>query len=151
MADFSVRGAEDLAALGKRLKGQDKALRRDLTKNIRGAAKPATDRATRALASRAPGGELAEHIRKQKSSVQVRTGANTAGVRAGAGKKGSGMRTLDRQGKVRHLVFGRPGSWVTQSAPQAKGRWEQSLRSERGRLQRAVLDAMQTTARRIVR
>lgn len=148
--DFTVRGADELAALGKRLKGQDKTLRRDLGRNIRAAAKPATDRATGRLADTAPGGELAQHIRKQRSSVQIRTGTNTAGVRVGAGKKGSGMRMLDRKGQVRHPVFGRSGSWVTQESPESRGKWSASLLGERPALQSAVVEAMEQTARRIV-
>ncbi len=148
--DFTIRGADDLAALGRRLKGQERALRRDLTAGIRRAAKPATDAATRALAATAPGGALEERIRKQRSTVQVKTGARTAGVRAGAGKKGSGMGLLDRKGQVRHPVFGRSDSFVTQNVPGAQGAWSRGLETQRGQLQKAVVDAMEQTARRIV-
>jgi hypothetical protein len=149
--DVEVRGADALVALGKRLKTQGPALRRDLTKEIRQVAKPATDAATQALADKAPGGRLEEVIRRQRSTVRVSTGAKTAGVRVGAGKKGSGMRMLDRRGQVRHPVFGQHGrSWVTQDVPGAKGVWEQQLRARKRQLERGVVKAMENTARRVV-
>jgi hypothetical protein len=152
-ADFQVRGADDLIALGKRLKNEPKALRRELTKEMRAAAKPASDAATKALADAAPGGALEDSIRKQRSAVRVSTGTRTAGVRVTAGKSGSGMRRLNNRGEVRHPVPRRdetkPVVWVTQSRPQAKGKWTQQMRARKGQLQKGFLRVMEQMNRRV--
>ena len=144
-----MEGAAAISALGRRLHGHGPALRRDFGRQIRQVAKPATDAATQALADRAPGGELERRIRQQRSSVRIKTSGKTAGVRVGAGKKGSGMRMLDRKGQVRHPVFG-TDRWVTQDRPGAKGKWEQQLLARRPQLQRGVLRAVEDTLRRVV-
>lgn len=154
MGDVEVYGGDALAALAKRLRSEDKALKRDLTRSIRAAALPIGRRALTALASTAPGGELERLAKRQRVTVQVRSGRN-ARVRVQAGKKGSGLRSLESKGQVRHPVYAKgPRSrwtWVTQQVPSARGRWGETLEAARPAVQREIIEAMQDAARRMTR
>lgn len=124
MSDITVRGAEEFLALSKRMKAAGQGeLRKELNKALKAAVKPLTPK-TRAAASRLPQrGGLAALVAKEPQTVQVRTGAATAGVRLVVGKRRGVARQAD-EGTIRHPVFGRkpfvaqrvrPG-WFTETA-----------------------------------
>lgn len=116
MSDFTVKG--DFYAFSKALKRAGKTeMRTALNKGLRDGTKPliplARAEARRVLPHE---GGLAERVAKAPMRVQVRTGAQTAGVRVVVGKDRSGARAAN-QGLIRHPVFGNREKWVTQKVP----------------------------------
>jgi hypothetical protein len=118
MIDLEVRGGDDFLRASKALKAAGQfGLRRELHKQMRRGARPLIPLA-RAEARRVlpRAGGLAEQVAKAPMRVQVRTGAQTAGVRVVVGKDRSGARMANR-GLIRHPVFGNRDRWVDQRVP----------------------------------
>ncbi len=114
-ADFQVTGADQFVKLSKALKNAGRTdLRRDLNKRLRDAGKPLIAKTREAARSgRLPdSGGLAALVAKEPQRVVVSTGRDP-GVKIVVGRKGGGARAANR-GEVRHPVFGRSGSFVTQ-------------------------------------
>jgi hypothetical protein len=145
----SIKGAEDLLALSKRLKAAGQTeLRKELHKDMREAAKPLIPKVRKAAREQLPSaGGLNERIAKKPYRSQVRTGARTAGVRI----TGSKVDPRINQGRVWHPVFGREGkaknggrNSVVQNVPSADGYFDDTLRDQGPAVReelRQVLDA----------
>lgn len=115
MADFEVRGAQQLQVLAERLKKAGEGeLRKQLLREIRGSAKKAIpdvrQSAYRTLPRR---GGLAERVGNQAYAVQIRLGGSSASVRI-AGKGMKELRDIDA-GRLRHPVFGDRKRWKAQA------------------------------------
>lgn len=116
--ELQTKAGDDFYRLSKALKNAGKTeLRKELNKGLRQGAKPLIPRA-RAEARRVlpHEGGLAERVARAPMRVQVRTGAQTAGVRIVVGKDRSGARRAN-QGEVRHPVFGNREVWRTTKVP----------------------------------
>lgn len=115
MADFEIRGAQQLAALAAKLKAEGNGdLRKELLREIRGSAKKAIpdvrQSAFRTLPKR---GGLAKRVGDQAFGVQTRLSGSSASVRL-AGKGMKELRDIDR-GHLRHPVFGDREKWKAQA------------------------------------
>lgn len=121
MTASAITGAEDFLKLSKALKHAGRTtLRKELNKGLREASKPLIASTRKAARERLPkSGGLAELVAKTPQRVQVRTGAQTAGVRIVVVKSKSGARRANR-GVLRHPVFAdsskdrRDWTWVDQ-------------------------------------
>lgn len=124
----SVKGADDLLALSKRLKAAGQTeLRKELHKAMRTAAKPLIPEVRKAARAQLPkSGGLNERIARKPYRAQVRTGAKTAGVRI----TGSKVDPRINEGRVAHPVFGRSKSTVVQQVPSAQGYFDETLRDQ---------------------
>lgn len=115
MADFELRGANELHVLAERLHEAGRGdLRKELLRGIRGSAKKAIpdirQSAYRTLPRR---GGLAERVGQQAYGVQTRLAGSSASVRL-AGKGMKELRDIDA-GRLRHPVFGDRKTWSQQS------------------------------------
>jgi hypothetical protein len=150
VADVRIEGGDALAAVARRLRSADKSLKREFTKSLRAEALPLAREAHAALVRQAPNrGGLARQVAQDRPTVSVRTGASAA-VRIQAGRRGGASRMLNT-GAVRHPVFGRPDSWVTQQVPAAEGEWTDVLEQGEQDVQQALLRAMETVLERVAR
>lgn len=125
--------SQRLHAIADRLKvtGQ-RGTRLEMTRALRAGAKPLVTAVRQSARERLPrAGGLNEWEATQPISVNVLTGAHTAGVRIRTRTKGS---VQTDSGYVRHPVFGSGDSfralwqWETQQIPQAEGWWTDPLR-----------------------
>ena len=145
-ADLRITGAEDLAALSRKLKAageHGKGLRKELLKEIRLAAKD-TVTAVKANADTLPKhGGLA---RRFKRGIGVRTTTGrVVGVRIVA-KNGYDVEGINR-GIVRHPVFGNRDKWVSQQVP--PGWFTNPIEKDEDHLRRSVLDAIDNIAKKL--
>lgn len=145
MLELTVRGADQLADLSKRLRqAGEKDLRREMHRGIRRAAGPLiADAREHARATLPKHGGLNERVARSKFSVRARSGRDP-GVRIIA--KGVDAR-LDKAGRDRHPVFGDRHVWVVQ---QVRPGWFR-IPMERGapRVRRELLLAFHVVARRL--
>lgn len=148
--DVTVKGADDFLKLSKALKAAGrKDLRKELNKGLKAAAKPLIGKTRAKARSTLPKkGGLAAAVAKTPQRVQVRTGADTAGVRLVVGKNGSGARGANR-GVVRHPVFGNRENWVDQKVP--SGWFDDTVKAEAPEIRRELERTVETVAEQIVR
>jgi len=121
-------GSKQLAALAVRIKAAaPSGLRVQLLRGLKAGAKPLIPKVHDAAIAKLPrAGGLNEQVAGQKVTVQVRTGAKTAGVRL---KTTAPDTKQTDEGWVRHPIYGRrgKGDWRTQQIPAAKGWWSDTL------------------------
>lgn len=156
--EFSVHETR-LRALGRALREEEdgKTLRKELIKNIRSALKPAADEAKSAIRSMPAGGarhagmSLRGEVAK-KVTIQVRLAGRSVGASVKARKTpavrgfANAPKRLNR-GRWRHPFFGDRERWYEQV-----GRldwFDGPMRAGRSRYRKAVIDAMEATARKI--
>lgn len=150
MSDFQVSGAEDFYRLSKALKAAgEKELRKELNAELRKAGKPLIARTRQAALEQLPSsGGLAAQVAKEPQRIQVRTGAQTAGVRVVVGRRRGGARGANR-GVIRHPVFGNTDRWVNQ--PVEPGWFDKTLERDAPGIARPAIEAaMQSIADKIV-
>lgn len=113
--DLSVKGADDLGALAKRIKEiGDKTLRKELLRGIREATKGTKARIkANALAELPSRGGLAKRVAASKIATKTRTTAKVTSVRITAANAYEVKKM--NEGKVRHPVHGNRKLWVNQS------------------------------------
>jgi hypothetical protein len=122
--DFRVQGADELNRLARRLKGGDKALRKELYSGLQRATKPIRADVQRSLATRLPErGGLAQKMSKSRVSAKIRTAnRNTRLTIRVDGPRGEDIdvRAINR-GRIRHPVFGvwRPNTPIQTIPPGA--------------------------------
>ena len=144
----SGEGAAQLRVVAQRLKaaGGGGGLRRDLLRGIKAAADPVLNDVRSAAGAELPRtGGLAERVAGSKFSVQVRTGANTAGVRI-RGQSGWNIASMNR-GVLRHPVFGNRDVWVTQSI--RPGWFDHPIEVKAEPIRLAVVAVVDDVARRL--
>lgn len=148
--DFEIRGADEFLRLSKALKNAGrKELRKELHTGIRRSARPLIPKARAEALRRLPKrGGLAKQIAKEPARVQVRTGAETAGVRIVIGKKNGGAQAANR-GHIRHPVFGNRDVWVVQSVP--PGWFDEPMKDSAPAIRRDIERAMNDVAEKVVR
>lgn len=148
---FEVSGADQFLALSKALKNAGhKELRKTLNKNIKTAVKPliaeTRAEARRTLPHRGGYGAL---VARAPQRIQVRTGAQTAGVRLVVARDRSSARRAN-MGVIRHPVFGNREVWVDQRLA-VKGWFDVPAKAARPRILSAVEAALADTVSDIVR
>lgn len=144
MADFTIQGVEQLAALSKRLKeAGDKNLTREFSRSVSAAMKPLVQELRSSARSTLPSsGGLAERVAKS----QIRTVRRAAsGVRVTA-KNPYGIKQMD-EGRVRHPVFGNRAAWAVQSV--RPGWWTRPTEQVGPDVRKALLEAMEAIARKV--
>lgn len=157
--DFTI-DQRDMQIVAKALRAEldGKQLRKDLIREMKGAAEPARDEARAAvLAIPTSGGpRTGEPLRQaiaERTTTEVRLSGRSTGVRVRV--KGRGMprgfrfagRMLNRPRGWRHRVFGRD-VWVSQTA--SSPRWfDGTMRRHRDEMKTAVREPLEAMARRI--
>jgi hypothetical protein len=151
MAEFEVRGADDFLRLSKALKQAGRTeMRKELHKGLKDGATPLLPRAKAAARAKLPQrGGLAAVVAREPMRVQVRTGS-TPGVRVVVGRRKGGAQAANR-GVIRHPVFGRPGSFVSQPVPQARDWFDGTMRRHAPDVRPDLERAMERVIDRIVR
>jgi hypothetical protein len=111
---YEVRGAEQLAALSRRLKAAgEKDLQRELSKGIAKAMKPLRQELQRSAQRLPRRGGLAKRVADSKMRTTRRNTGRAVGLRLTVTNP-ENIRRMDN-GTVRHPVFGRRNRpWVTQ-------------------------------------
>lgn len=147
--DFRIEGADAMLQLGKRMKAAGRGdLLKAMNKELKVAPKRVTT-ASRKNTSRLPtSGGLAQRVAKAPQRVTSRVGNTTASVRVTVAGKKSGAWGANK-GKVRHLVFGRPGSWVTQDVE--PGWFDDAVESESPEIRDDVVDVLTEYAEKMTR
>ena len=152
MIDIRIEGAEQLAALAKRLKQVgDKELRRELMRGIQRSTKPLRPAVQASARSRLPQrGGLAAEVGAARVRTRTRTAGEHVGVRVevSSPRGDIDMRAIDR-GRLRHPVFGHRDRWVTQRID--AGVISDPLEDQAPQVRREVLAAMESVAEKITR
>ncbi len=147
MVSLSIKGAEQLGALAKRMRAEGEAgkgLKRELTSSITLATKPLRAKAKMEAQARLPqSGGLAAVVSKASITSRVRTGRDP-GVIIQA--RGDAARSTDR-GFVRHPVFGNREVWVTTKVD--PGWFTDTMRAGAPVVRKAVLIGMRRVSVRI--
>jgi len=152
--------ASDLQRLTRALRSHEdgKALRRGLTKEIRGALAPAVAEAKSAIlgmssSGLSEGGSLRTAIARQ-IKAEARLSGRSAGARVKAKKRGmprgfaNAPKRTNRAAGWRHPVYGRD-AWVQQLGK--PGWFDDSMQGNRAAYRAAVIQAMGNVARQITR
>jgi len=154
-------GQEKILGVIEALKYEDngKALRRDLTKEMKRAVQPAVGEirsglmgmSTSGLDSAAPGLRTSV-LRKLKTEVKT---SGAPRVRVKIGKKGMPRKFANAPKRLnalkgwRHPVFGNREVWVHQIGE--PDFFDRPLRQRRGEMRKAIMDAVEEMSRRIKR
>lgn len=148
--DFQVRGADqfDRVARAMRAAGQGDLLK-EMTQALKRAVKPVTPasraRARQILPQR---NGLADRIARAPQRTTARAGNTSTTVRVTVAGKKSGAATADA-GTIRHPVFGRPGSFVTQRV--RPGWFTDTVEAEREGMQANVVEVLNDYTQRLAR
>lgn len=154
-SDFEVRGAEDFYRLSKALKHSGRTeLRKELNKGLKKAAVPLIKNARVEAIQRLPArGGLNRLVAKTPTRVQVRTGADSAGVRIVVVKSNSGARRANR-GVLRHPVFADSSQdrsdWTWVDQPVEPGWFDDPMREGAPVVRGELEQSMETVARKII-
>lgn len=155
--DFEVRGAEDFLKLSKALKGVRPELRKELHKAMRDAGKPLVKVAQDAAGDVFPKrGGLAARESRVRFASQVRTGADTAGLRITAPGRFVVAKTTNKTGRFRHPVFARKGttrkqwSWVNQPVSGSQGWFDRRMKAAAPQVRPSIEAAMENTVRKVI-
>lgn len=150
MIDYSIRGAEDFIRLSKALKHTGRTgLRKELNKGLKRAAKPLIPKTRAEALRRLPRrGGLAATVAREPQRVQVRSGAETAGVRIVVGKRAGGARAANK-GLIRHPVFGNRDVFVDQPVP--PGWFDLPLQHSTPEVRRDLYRVLEDIAEQVVR
>lgn len=148
MTELHIEGAAKLHSVAKELKELgDGKLRRELTKAIRDATKPAKAAVKESALSRLPKrGGFAALVASSRVTNVTKTGSRSAGVQIKAVNAGDNIRSTDA-GNVRHPVFGSRATWIHQSVK--PGWFSEPLEQEAPKIQEAVIKALDDMARKI--
>lgn len=153
--DFEVRGADDVDALVRRIRthADAKALRRELyaglnrvTKGVRADMKASIGPS---LPSR--GGLAALVMAKASLTTSAISGRN-AGVRIKARSRKGGTEQLarmNREGRVRHPVFGNRKKWVDQTAGIDAGFLDEPFEKSKPEVARSISRVLDDIARKV--
>jgi hypothetical protein len=142
--DIKIEGAAQLRTLSTSLKTVAPALKRNMTREFRVAARPLIGAAEASAREMLPKrGGLAAQVADSSFKVQVRTGPKTAGIRIVARGK-SNIAAMDA-GIVRHPRWGHRDRWFTQSV--RPGWFTKPMEAGAEPMQRAALRVMDATAR----
>ena len=139
-------GAAELAELGRKLKGADKVIAKELRKALRDEVKPTIqDIRAYARAILPNRGGLADRVAAQKFGARTSFAAKGGAVKiVGAGMKS--MKSIDA-GKLRHPVFGNRKVWVPQSV--TPGFFTGPIEDDLPKIREGIQRAMDRTAEQL--
>lgn len=145
--DISVSGANQLAAVTKRLKQAGaNEVRKDMLRGLRVGAKPLVAVARQSAVENLPrAGGLDQVVAASKFAVRTRTSGRNPGVRVVA-LSGHNIAAMDR-GRLRHPTYGHRDRWVTQKIK--PGWWTDALTARAPEVRTALVAVLAETARRI--
>jgi len=148
VSDFGVTGADAFFRLSKALKEAGKAeLRKELNKGMREASKPLIRQARAAALRELPHrGGLAQRIAKAPMRAQVRTGAETAGVRIVTTSHDT---AATDSGRLRHPVYGHKDRYVEQQV--TPGWFSQTLSNGAPAVRPELEKAIQSVIDKVIR
>lgn len=150
----AVKGAEQLEALGRRLKAAGgNNLRKELLRGIRESNKGTVKRIRESAARELPrGGGLADLVSRSQIGTRTRLSGRGAGVTiTGTGKSVKNLRRIN-EGKLRHPVFARAENrkhwaWVDQAV---RPHWfDKPVEDDLPEIRTSVERVMKDVARRI--
>jgi hypothetical protein len=147
VADFEVRGGDNLKRIGRELKAAgDGKLRRDMLAGIRAEVKPAIPVIRESAAATLPKrGGLADRVAGQKFSVRTSLAAGKVSV---VGKGMKELKVIDK-GTLFHPVFGDRSRWSHQSV--TPGFFTKPLENLAPGIRSAVLKVISVVAQQIDR
>lgn len=155
MADFELRGVNDLTQLAAALKqagDPGRGLRRELSSSLNRETKHTRAELKGSFGALPSSGGLARLVESSALfSTSTTTGAATAGVRIRGrrrGVRGPSLRRLNA-GVLKHPVFGNRSVWAEQSV--AKGFLDEAFQGDKPELQKAVIRAIQSVRSKIYR
>lgn len=149
MADASVRGAQELEALGQRLKrAGGKELRRELLRGVRNSNKGTIARIRDSARNELPHeGGLADLVAGSRFSTRTRLSGTRVGVTIeGSNRSIRALRQLNA-GRLRHPVFGNRKVWAQQQV--AAGWFDRPVTEDLPEIRSAIQRVMKDVARRI--
>lgn len=148
MADFEIRGGEDVAALVKRINqhGDAKAIKREMFAGINRATKEVRADMKQAPAKVLPGAYGAAVSKDFTARTSAKGGA-FAGVTIWTKAKNRDLLRMNRDGRLRHMLFGDRRFWWSQSVPREF--LDDAFDASRPEVQRGVVNAMEDIARKI--
>lgn len=146
MADFEVRGGQQLQALARRLEDAGRRdLRNELLRGIRTSGKKVIP-VIRTSAQRLPrSGGLADRVASQPYSVSTSLTGASARVRL-QGKGMKELRDIDA-GRLRHPVWGNRDVWRAQTVP--AGFFTKAIASRAPRIRSDIQHVMGDVARKV--
>ncbi len=151
MADFEVRGADDVDALVRRIRthADAKAIRKELFAGLNRATKEVRADMKASIGPSLPSrGGLAALV---MAKVSLRTTAKSgkyAGVSIVARHKDYDLRRLNA-GRLRHPVFGNRRVWVEQTAGVEPGFLDEAFKKNQADVARSVTRVMEEIARKV--
>lgn len=144
MVGIEVRGEEQFNALAARIRKAEGELQPELYQALERAAPALEHAATRSAAANLPKrGGLNAVVAAAGMSHQRRAG----GIRITA--RGITQLALTNAGKVRHPVYGNPGTWVGQAIPKALGWFDKPIRDGAPTIRKELEKALEKVARKI--
>lgn len=144
MVSIEIRGAEQFNQLAARIRKAEGELPKEIIDALERSAPPLERAARRSAASNLPQrGGLAAVVASSGFTHQRR--AN--GIRIVA--RGITQLRLTNDGRVRHPVYGNPGTWVGQAIPKAKGWFDKPIRKGAPKVKAELKKALDRIAREI--
>lgn len=151
MADFEVRGAEDVDKLVRALArhADAKALRKELLAGLNRESKDVRAELKEAIPLALPrrGGLAAEVAKTTTFNASAKSG-KYAGVTIWARNRKHDIRTLTGR-RLRHPVFGNRNTWVTQTEGVNGDALGEKFQDQKPNIQRALYRVMEDIARKI--
>lgn len=144
MASIEIRGGEQFSALAARIRKAEGELKPELYDALERSAPELERAATRSAAANLPKrGGLNAVVASAGMSHQRRAG----GIRIIA--RGITQLKLTNEGRVRHPVYGHPGTWVGQVIPKARDWFNKPMVDGAPKVRRELVKALDKIARKI--
>lgn len=144
MASIRIEGGDQFKEAARRVRVANGELPQEIINALERAAPPLERAATRSAAENLPKrGGLAAIVASAGMSHSRRAG----GIRIIA--RGITQLKLTNEGKVRHPVYGNPGTWVGQAIPKAKDWFDKPIRAGAPKIRAELNKALEKIARKI--
>jgi hypothetical protein len=152
VSDIELRGADDVAALVRRIRthADAKAIRKDLYSGLSRATKEVREDMKASIPPSLPSrGGLAAQIHRDAGTFRTSAkGGRWAGVSIFAKSKGHDLRRLN-QGRLRHPVFGNRSVWVQQTAGVIPGFLDEPFEKSKPEVARGIQQVLDEIARKV--
>lgn len=151
MADFEVRGSDDVDALVRRIRthADAKALRKELYAGLNRVTKDVREDMKASIGPSLPSrGGLAALVMAKASLSTSAAGGRSAGVRIRARNKDYDLARLNA-GRLRHPVWGNREVWVEQTAGITPGFLDEAFEKKKPEIAREVSRVLDEIARKV--
>lgn len=148
MTDFEIRGSDDVDALVRRLNAHAdaKAIKREMFSGLNRVTKPIREDMKDAAAKAAPSG-YSSAVASDFSARTSAKGGRFAGVTIWAKGKRRNLVGMNRDGRLRHQLFGNRRFWFSQSVE--RGFFDKAFEENQGEATRAAVGVMEDIARKV--